>query len=90
MIERGVVGGRLAAALPEHCPCGTRLTSLLITARGSPATWYSARGDQPDLLDDALLNQIVEFCWERYEGGVRRYITGRPMMGLQRPQGSQT
>jgi len=74
--ERGVVLGRLKAALPNDIEGGDRFTSLLISTKGSPATWYEARGHQPDLLDDALLNQIVEFSWERYERSTRRYITG--------------
>lgn len=74
--ERGVVHGRLEVALPGFTAWDDRLTSLLIKSKGTKAIWYEARGHRPDLLDEALLNQYVEFSWEGYERSSRRYITG--------------
>jgi hypothetical protein len=85
--ERGVVHGRMVWTLPV-ITYGVRLTSLLIASHGCKATWYEARGHQPYLLDDALLHQIVQVTWERYEGSSRRYVTGRVLVRPPQPPGA--
>lgn len=75
--ERGVVEGVLAVALPDVTAYGVRLTSLLV--QGS---WYCARGDRPDLLDDDLLGQRVRLRWHRYERSTLRYLDGQVTLSL--------
>lgn len=88
VVERGVVEGVVRVALPEVTAYGTRLTSLLVQAKGAKPQWYSARGDRPDLLDAALPDQWVTLAWLRYDGGSRRYVTG--LVTVMPPEASGT